>query len=193
MEFKVDLNIANFGDIENLIVSLVFKTEKVFTLDDILDLTMKYLDSYHMAYSKAKLAKNIEKQLNVLQSKKCVRCSNGRYKTARNNETNNEGTHYFVKKYIDALLEQNSLIDTVILGCTHYPFLVPQIERVISGHDIEIVDSGEAVARRVAWLLDRYELHAERGHRPTYEFLTFADEEYRLRLEQKALGIKDVL
>lgn len=90
MEFKVDLNIANFGDIENLIVSLVFKTEEVFTLDDILDLTMKYLDSYKVAYSKAKLAKSIEKQLNFLQSKKCVRCSNGRYKTTHNNETNTE-------------------------------------------------------------------------------------------------------
>ncbi len=104
---------------------------------------------------------------------------------------NTERAAEAVRRVIEPLLNRD--IDRIVLGCTHYPFLVPQIERVISGHDIEIVDSGEAVARRVAWLLDRYELHAERGHRPTYEFLTFADEEYRLRLEQKALGIKDVL
>ena len=104
---------------------------------------------------------------------------------------NTERAAEAVRRVIEPLLNRG--IDRIVLGCTHYPFLVPQIERVISGHDIEIVDSGEAVARRVAWLLDRYELHAERGHRPTYEFLTFADEEYRLRLEQKALGIKDVL
>jgi hypothetical protein len=58
MEFKVDLNIANFGDIANLIVSLVFKTEEVFTLDDILDLTIKYLDSYAQNCSNDLLGRN---------------------------------------------------------------------------------------------------------------------------------------
>lgn len=92
-----------------------------------------------------------------------------------------------VREVVEPLLDKG--IDRIVLGCTHYPFLVSHIERVIAGHHIEIVDSGEAVARRVKWLLDRYNLHAEPGHRPSYEFMTFADEDYRRRLERKALDI----
>ncbi|MBO5697852.1 MAG: glutamate racemase [Alistipes sp.] len=91
-----------------------------------------------------------------------------------------------VKEVIEPLLDKG--IDRIVLGCTHYPFLVPQIERVIAGRDIEIVDSGEAVARRVEWLLERYELFAERGHKPDFRFITFASEEYRQRLEHKAFA-----
>lgn len=91
-----------------------------------------------------------------------------------------------VKEVIEPLLDKG--IDRIVLGCTHYPFLVPQIERVIAGHGIEIVDSGEAVARRVEWLLERYELFAEREHKPDYRFITFASEEYRQRLEHKAFA-----
>jgi glutamate racemase len=91
-----------------------------------------------------------------------------------------------VKEVIEPLLDKG--IDRIVLGCTHYPFLVPQIERVIAGRDIEIVDSGEAVARRVEWLLERYELFAEREHKPDFRFITFASEEYRQRLEHKAFA-----
>ncbi len=91
-----------------------------------------------------------------------------------------------VKEVIEPLLDKG--IDRIVLGCTHYPFLVPQIERVIAGHGIEIVDSGEAVARRVEWLLERYELFAERGHKPDFRFITLASEEYRQRLEHKAFA-----
>ena len=91
-----------------------------------------------------------------------------------------------VKEVIEPLLDKG--IDRIVLGCTHYPFLVPQIERVIAGHGIEIVDSGEAVARRVEWLLERYELFAEREHKPDFRFITFASEEYRQRLEHKAFA-----
>lgn len=91
-----------------------------------------------------------------------------------------------VKEVIEPLLDKG--IDRIVLGCTHYPFLVPQIERVIAGHGIEIVDSGEAVARRVEWLLERYELFAEREHKPDFRFITLASEEYRQRLEHKAFA-----
>lgn len=91
-----------------------------------------------------------------------------------------------VREVVEPLLDKG--IDRIVLGCTHYPFLVPQIERVIAGSDIEIVDSGEAVARRVEWLLERYELFAEREHKPDFRFITFASEEYRRRLEEKAFA-----
>lgn len=72
-----------------------------------------------------------------------------------NNETNNEGTHYFVKKYIDALLEQNSLIDTVILGCTHYPLLYPIIREHLPSH-IHLLSQGALVAESLKDYLMRH-------------------------------------
>ncbi|WP_295943879.1 aspartate/glutamate racemase family protein, partial [uncultured Alistipes sp.] len=78
--------------------------------------------------------------------------------------------------------------DQIVLGCTHYPFLLPVLERVVAGRGVTIVDPSPAVARRVVQLLDSYGLHAEPQHRPEYTFRTFADEAYRLRLEKKAAG-----
>ena len=78
--------------------------------------------------------------------------------------------------------------DQIVLGCTHYPFLLPVLERVVAGRGVTVVDPSPAVARRVVQLLDRYGLHVDPAHRAEYTFRTFADEAYRLRLERKALG-----
>ena len=80
-------------------------------------------------------------------------------------------------------------VDKIVLGCTHYPFLRPLIEDVVAGHDIEVIDSGEAVARRVKWLLERYDIAADERHAAELKFCTFADEAYCKRLENRALAI----
>ena len=54
---------------------------------------------------------------------------------------------------------------------------------------IEVIDSGAAVARRVEWLLERYDLRADGVQKPLFDFITFADEEYRQSLERKALTL----
>ena len=77
----------------------------------------------------------------------------------------------------------------MVLGCTHYPFLRPTIERIVAGKGIDVIDSGAAVARRVEWLLDRYDIAAAEDNIPTMRYITFADEEYRKRLEHKAQTI----
>lgn len=74
--------------------------------------------------------------------------------------------------------------DQIVLGCTHYPFLTPVMERIVDGR-AAIVDPSPAVARRVGQLLDRYGLRASADNRPALTFRTFADELYRLRLERK--------
>ena len=55
-----------------------------------------------------------------------------------------------LKKYTDVLIQKN--IDYLVLGCTHYPFLIPQLKKIIP-HTIQIIDSGEAVARQVQSVL----------------------------------------
>lgn len=79
--------------------------------------------------------------------------------------------------------------DQIVLGCTHYPFLLPVLERVLAGHGATVVDPSPAVARRVVQLLDSHGLHADPCHRAEYTFRTFADEVYRRRLEKKAAGM----
>jgi glutamate racemase len=62
-----------------------------------------------------------------------------------NNEADGAGTDYFIKKSIDQLVCKDSLIDTVILGCTHYPLLLPKIKQFMP-EGIQIVTQGEYVA-----------------------------------------------
>ena len=52
-------------------------------------------------------------------------------------------------------------VDTVVLGCTHYPLIQPLLEQLLP--EVRFwVDSGEAIARRVAWLLDQKGVNVER-------------------------------
>jgi glutamate racemase len=56
-----------------------------------------------------------------------------------------------VKQALQPLLLED--VDVIVLGCTHFPALRPVIERV-SGHQVQIIDSGPAIARRTHYILD---------------------------------------
>ncbi|MBQ5620072.1 MAG: hypothetical protein IIU94_03780, partial [Alistipes sp.] len=60
------------------------------------------------------------------------------------------------------------------------------LERAAEGYGVTFVDPSPAVARRVKQLLEVNDLLCEAGHSPQHQFVTFADEVYRDRLEQKA-------
>ena len=72
-----------------------------------------------------------------------------------NNEIEGEGTDYFIRKYINELLAKDKLIDTVILGCTHYPLLLPRIREYMP-EGITIVSQGELVADSLKDYLRRH-------------------------------------
>ena len=94
-----------------------------------------------------------------------------------NNEYHSEGADYFVKKHIQNLIEKDPLIDTIILGCTHYPLLMDKIKEFTPPH-IRIVAQGEYVASSLRDYLNR---HPEMDERCTKEgtchFLTTESEE----------------
>ena len=71
------------------------------------------------------------------------------------NEADSPGADYFVKKRLDALAQKDSLIDTIILGCTHYPLLMPKIEKY-KRPGIRIVAQGEYVANSLKDYLKRH-------------------------------------
>lgn len=91
-----------------------------------------------------------------------------------------------VRRAMEEMLRRGA--DQVVLGCTHYPFLMPLFERIVAGHGVTVIDPSPAVARHVARLLDHYGLRAGENYAPQYRFLTFGDETYRRRLECKALA-----
>ncbi len=72
-----------------------------------------------------------------------------------NNELNNEGTEYFVKKYIERLFAQSRYIDTIILACTHYPILRPAIEKHLPA-GITLLSQGTIVAHSLQDYLARH-------------------------------------
>jgi glutamate racemase len=72
-----------------------------------------------------------------------------------NNEAHGPGADFFVRKDLDSLLHQNPQMDTVILGCTHYPLLLDKIKRFVP-EGITIVSQGEYVAASLKDYLRRH-------------------------------------
>lgn len=115
----------------------------------------------------------------------------GFVEAVENDEEDSKPTEEIVRSVIEPIIAEGA--DIIVLGCTHYPFLRGAIQRVVDGRDVLIIDSGEAVEKRVESLLDKYDLRADGTHQSEYDFLTFADDEYRQRLEQKAWNIVKIL
>ena len=72
-----------------------------------------------------------------------------------NNEANGEGADFFIRKYIDNLLAKDRQIDTLVLGCTHYPILLPKIQKFIP-QGVKVVAQGEYVATSLKGYLHRH-------------------------------------
>lgn len=96
-----------------------------------------------------------------------------------NNEAHSPGADYFVQQYIESLLNKDSQIDTMILGCTHYPLLLPKI-RQYTPEGIHIVSQGEWVAESLKDYLMRHpemEKKCTKGGRCVYR-TTEAEEKF---------------
>ena len=78
-------------------------------------------------------------------------------------------------------------VDTLILGCTHYPLLTGVIGYLV-GPDVFLVNSAEWVARSVFAELTRADLHAPYGARPRHRFLASGDPDEFRRLGARFLG-----
>ena len=72
-----------------------------------------------------------------------------------NNEANRPGADYFVKQEVDKLIEKSPTVDTVILGCTHYPILYDKIRHYLP-QNIKLISQGHIVADSLADYLKRH-------------------------------------
>jgi glutamate racemase len=77
-----------------------------------------------------------------------------------NGDLQSVGTETLLRNWIEPMLERG--IDALVLGCTHYPLVRPLIER-IAGPGVRVMDPTEAVARRLAQVLERHGLLATAG------------------------------
>ena len=71
------------------------------------------------------------------------------------NEADSPGADYFVKKRIDEIMTKDPEIDAIILGCTHYPLLMPKIKKYLP-EGVKIVSQGEYVASSLKAYLERH-------------------------------------
>ncbi|MBO1363788.1 glutamate racemase [Prevotella sp. A2931] len=72
-----------------------------------------------------------------------------------NNEADSPGADYFVKKRVDQLMSKDPAIDTIILGCTHYPILLPKILKYVKP-GVRVIPQAEYVANSLAQYLDHH-------------------------------------
>jgi len=89
-----------------------------------------------------------------------------------NAEHTGDGADYFVKKYVDEILCRDPEIDTLILGCTHYPLLRKKIEAVLPA-GVHVLAQGDLVASALTDYLERHKALEEKlDKNGTCEFLT---------------------
>lgn len=103
-------------------------------------------------------------------------------------EAHNDGADYFVKKYIDKTMQTDSEIDTLLLGCTHYPILLPKIRKYVPP-GVSVVPQGEIVGASLADYLKRHpEIDEKCAKNSTVEYLTTENAEIFNRLASQFVG-----
>ena len=91
---------------------------------------------------------------------------------AENNELNSPATDIFVKQYLKELFSKSKRIDTIILGCTHYPLLLNKIKKH-APKEVKIISQGNIVAESLADYLKRHpEMEKRISKNRTTEFFT---------------------
>jgi glutamate racemase len=92
-----------------------------------------------------------------------------------------------VETLISPLLAEG--VDTLVLGCTHYPFLRGVIDE-ITGGSVRVIDSGEAIARRTRDLLDWGAMRRNHGHKGALRILTTGDAAAMSDICSRLLGVQ---
>jgi glutamate racemase len=82
---------------------------------------------------------------------------------------------------------QESGIDTLVLGCTHYPFVIPMLEELL-GPSVKVVDPAPAVARQTRRLLGQHELLAAAGRTGSLTYLSSKDAAHLASIASQLIG-----
>lgn len=85
---------------------------------------------------------------------------------------NSEETIMLLKKYLQPMLKAN--IDYLVLGCSHYPYLIPQLKKLLP-ENVSIIDSGEAIAKQTKNILEKHKIVSSSNEMPKLEFYSNSD------------------
>lgn len=96
-----------------------------------------------------------------------------------------EATRLIAREYLNPL--QTQQVDTLVLGCTHYPLLKPLLSEIM-GPDVSLIDSAEETAAETARTLEREGLRRNDGGTPTYTFVASDAPQQFLTVGQRFLG-----
>ena len=96
-----------------------------------------------------------------------------------------EETRRILEDALLPMLEKN--IDTVVLGCTHYPFVIPLIQRIV-GDNVRVIDPAPAVAKQTGRLLETKEMRASSESKDEVNFYTSGNPAQLKSLLPKLLG-----
>ncbi len=91
-----------------------------------------------------------------------------------NGDINSPEMEELLKSYLTPMIEKN--IDFLVLGCSHYPYLIPQIKKIIPEH-VQIIDSGEAVAKQTLNILRQNNLLNNSDEKSSQIFYTNSEPE----------------
>jgi glutamate racemase len=83
-----------------------------------------------------------------------------------------EETRHILESALQPMLKKN--IDTVVLGCTHYPFVIPLIQQIV-GQGVRVIDPAPAVAKQAARLLEAQGMRDKPGSKGYVKFCTSGD------------------
>lgn len=110
----------------------------------------------------AKASNNIDQEVTIIEQ-----VGEGLVELIENGHLNSNEMTQLLTNHLQKLLQHN--IDYLVLGCTHYPYLIPQIKDLI-GNNIAIIDSGQAVAKQTRRVLEDNNLLNNQNLTPTHLF-----------------------
>lgn len=103
-----------------------------------------------------------------------------------NGKLQSEDMKSLLKVYIEPMIKAN--IDYLVLGCTHYPYLIPILTELLPKH-VKIIDSGEAVARQTKAVLEKYNLLNTETRHSQNKFYTNGIQEVMKQLLGEGLAV----
>lgn len=115
----------------------------------------------------SKTSKPYVSQINIIEV-----IGEGLVPLVEKNKLNSPETIQLLKTYLNPLIEAD--IDYLVLGCSHYPYLIPQIKKLLPKHVI-IIDSGEAVAKQTKSILKKLKLINSPDTKANFQFFTNSD------------------
>lgn len=116
-----------------------------------------------------KIKESINKHANGVEVHTCV--GSGLVELVENGKADTDEAEELLKEYLEPLMNEN--IDELVLGCTHYPFLIKRIQKIL-GDKVNIIDPAPAVVNRVKFLLEEKGLSNDKEN-GSIEFFTTSD------------------